>query len=73
MCWPAPIFYAAAAEALREASFRPRQGMTPRFGESYQLGFVFRILGAAKVRDPGRRARRARPRLERLRREFTGS
>lgn len=72
-CWPAPIFYHAAAGALREAAFRPRQGMTPRFGESYQLGFVFRILGAAKVRDPGRRARRARPRLERLRRGFTDS
>lgn len=72
-CWPAPVFYDAAADALRAAQFRPRQGLTPRFGESYQLGFVFRILGAAKVRDPGRRARRLRPRFARLARQLTRS
>jgi hypothetical protein len=71
--WPARIFHDAAAEALTEAEFRPRQGMTPRFGESYQLGFVFRILGAARVRDPGRRARRLRPRFAQARKALTGS
>jgi TonB family protein len=57
--WPADIFYEAAHAALRDARFVVRAGERPRFGPSYRMPFVFRIRGAARVRDPGRRARRA--------------
>lgn len=54
--WPAPMFYDAATEALRQARFALRPGSAPRFGPSYRIPFVFRIRGAAKVRDKGRSA-----------------
>lgn len=54
--WPARVFYDAAAEALRAARFRVRPGTAPRFGPSYRIPFVFRIKGAARVRDSGRLA-----------------
>jgi TonB family protein len=54
--WPAPMFYDAATEALRQARFALRPGAAPRFGPSYRIPFVFRIRGAAKVRDKGRSA-----------------
>ncbi len=55
--WPAPIFYDAAAAALSDARFRLRPGAAARFGPSYRIPFVFRIRGAAKVRDLGHSAR----------------
>jgi TonB family protein len=55
--WPAPIFYDAAAEALRAARFRLRPGAAARFGPSYRIPFVFRIRGAARVKDLGHSAR----------------
>ncbi|MGE3867312.1 MAG: TonB family protein, partial [Hyphomonadaceae bacterium] len=54
--WPAQAFYAAAAEALTAARFRLRPGAGVRFGPSYRIPFVFRIRGAARVRDRGRSA-----------------
>lgn len=54
--WPAPMFYDAAAEALRAARFGLRPGAAARFGPSYRIPFVFRIRGAARVRDKGRSA-----------------
>lgn len=60
--WPADIFYEAAHAALKDARFVARPGEQPRFGPSYRMPFVFRIQGAARVTDRGRRARRgARP------------
>ena len=56
--WPAPVFSEAATEALAAARFTPAPGFTPRFGVSYQVPFVFRIRGAAAVRDRGAHARR---------------
>jgi TonB family protein len=55
--WPAPIFYEAARESLINARFAPAPGVQPRFGASYQAPFVFRIRGAAALRDKGARAR----------------
>jgi TonB family protein len=54
--WPAAMFYGAATEALRQARFALRPGAAPRFGPSYRIPFVFRIRGAAKVRDKGHSA-----------------
>jgi TonB family protein len=56
--WPADIFYDAAHAALKDARFVVRDGERPRFGPSYRMPFVFRIQGAARVTDRGRRARR---------------
>jgi len=56
--WPADIFYDAAKAALKDARFVVRPGERPRFGPSYRMPFVFRIQGAARVTDRGRRARR---------------
>jgi TonB family protein len=65
--WPSPIFYEAAKAALKDARFVARPGERPRFGPSYRMPFVFRIQGAARVTDRGRRARRAaRPRSPQL-------
>lgn len=57
--WPSPVFYEAAAAALAAARFTPIPGAAPRFGASYQVPFVFRIRGAAAVRDRGAQARSA--------------
>jgi TonB family protein len=54
--WPSRLFYEAAAEALRAARFRLRPGAGARFGPSYRIPFVFRIRGAARVRDKGHTA-----------------
>jgi len=59
--WPADIFYQAAATALRQARFEMKPGATARFGASFQMPFVFRIAGAAKLTERGRRALPHRP------------
>lgn len=59
--WPSDIFYDAAAAALRQAHFVVRPGETARFGASYRMPFVFRIAGAAHLKEAGRRALPHRP------------
>lgn len=54
--WPSRLFYDSAVEALRAARFRLRPGAGARFGPSYRIPFVFRIRGAARVRDKGHTA-----------------
>jgi TonB family protein len=73
--WPSDVFFDSAREALLHARFEPKGDVHVRFGASYRMPFVFRINGAAKLRDTGRRARALRPALraagqvvERLRR-----
>jgi TonB family protein len=58
--WPSDVFYVAAKEALQHAKFQPKD-VHVRFGASYKMPFVFRISGASKTRDGGRRARTLRP------------
>lgn len=58
--WPSDVFYVAAKEALLHAKFQPKD-VHVRFGVSYKMPFVFRISGASKTRDGGRRARTLRP------------
>ena len=58
--WPSDVFYVAAKEALLHAKFQPKD-VHVRFGASYKMPFVFRISGASKTRDGGRRARTLRP------------
>lgn len=60
--WPSDVFYEAAREALQHAKFQPKD-VHVRFGASYKMPFVFRIAGASKARDAGRRARQLRPTL----------
>lgn len=60
--WPSDVFYEAAREALQHAKFQPKD-VHIRFGASYKMPFVFRISGASKTRDGGRRARTLRPTL----------
>ena len=54
--WPSRVFYDASVEALRAARFKLREGAAAKFGPSYRIPFVFRIRGAAKVRDSGHSA-----------------
>jgi len=54
--WPSRIFYDAALEALKTARFRLRDQTQAWQGPSYRMPFVFRIEGAAQVRDKGKRA-----------------
>jgi TonB family protein len=61
--WPSDVFYDAAREALTHARFQPKGDIHVRFGASYKMPFVFRISGASKARDAGRRARQLRPTL----------
>lgn len=61
--WPSDVFYEAAREALAHAKFQPKHDTHVRFGSSYRMPFVFRIAGAARVAERGRRARRLRPSL----------
>jgi TonB family protein len=61
--WPSDVFYEAAREALTVAKFQPKPDTHVRFGSSYRIPFVFRIAGAAKVQESGRRARKLRPTL----------
>jgi TonB family protein len=60
--WPSDVFYDAAREALMLARFQPKD-VHVRYGASYKMPFVFRISGASKARDAGRRARMLRPTL----------
>ncbi|MFT3728288.1 MAG: energy transducer TonB [Terricaulis sp.] len=62
--WPSDVFFDSAREALQHARFEPKGDFHVRFGASYRMPFVFRITGAAKLRDKGRRARTLRPGLE---------
>jgi len=62
--WPSDVFYDAAREALLHARFEPKPDVHPRFGASYRMPFVFRISGATKLKESGRRARRLRPGLQ---------
>jgi TonB family protein len=62
--WPTQMFYDASIRALRETRFAPKPGTTPRFGMSYRMPFVFRIAGAARLKDRGRRAKTLRPALK---------
>ena len=59
----APQVHGAAREALTVAKFQPKPDTHVRFGSSYRIPFVFRIAGAAKVQESGRRARKLRPTL----------
>lgn len=61
--WPSDVFYDAAREALQHAKFQPKGDIHVRFGASYKMPFVFRIAGASRARDSGRRARELRPTL----------
>jgi len=54
--WPSRLFYDAAVEALQRARFSPRDPSKAWRGPSYRMPFVFRIRGAARVRDRGRKA-----------------
>lgn len=58
--WPSDVFYESAREALLHAKFQPKD-VHVRFGASYRMPFVFRIAGASRTRDGGRRARTLRP------------
>jgi len=62
--WPSDVFYEAAREALANAKFQPKYDVHVRYGASYRMPFVFRIEGAARLKDQGQRAKRLRPRLQ---------
>lgn len=53
--WPSRLFYDAAVEALRQSRFQPRDPAKAWRGPSYRMPFVFRLRGASRVRDAGRR------------------
>lgn len=55
--WPSDIFYHAAREALEDGRFEPKPDQKIRFGVSYRMPFVFRIAGAARLKESGVRAR----------------
>jgi TonB family protein len=59
--WPSDVFYEAAREALAHARFQPKPDTHVRFGSSYRMPFVFRIAGAARLSERGRRALVLRP------------
>ncbi|MES1198407.1 MAG: TonB family protein [Pseudomonadota bacterium] len=59
--WPSSVFYAAARDALTSARFQPRLDAYPRFGASYRMPFIFRIAGAAQLKDRGAPARQDLP------------
>lgn len=59
--WPSDAFFTAAAHALGQAKFIAKPDRAPRFGASYRMPFVFRIAGAAKLKDRGRKALPHRP------------
>lgn len=61
--WPSDVFFDAAREALLIAKFQPKSDQHVRFGSSYRMPFVFRIAGASKLSESGRRARTLRPTL----------
>lgn len=45
--WPTDTFYEAARDALESARFAPQPDIHVRYGESYQLPFVFRLSGVS--------------------------
>lgn len=51
--WPSDVFFRASRAALREAKFRHKPNAEPAAGKSYRMPFLFRIDGAAKVKDAG--------------------
>lgn len=59
--WPSDVFFEAAREALSQTRFQAKPAVEIRYGASYRIPFVFRIAGAARLRDAGRRARPLRP------------
>ncbi|MGE3142009.1 MAG: TonB family protein [Hyphomonadaceae bacterium] len=61
--WPSDLFFRAAARALEAAEFIPNPAFKPRFGVSYRMPFVFRIAGAAALKDRGQKALPHRPAL----------
>jgi len=61
--WPSDVFYTAAKEALTLARFQPKYDEHVRFGASYKMPFVFRIAGATRLRERGRRAQPYNPAL----------
>jgi TonB family protein len=62
--WPSDVFFEAAREALAHAQFKAKAGSQVRYGASYRMPFVFRISGAAKLKETGARARALRPNLQ---------
>jgi TonB family protein len=61
--WPSDVFFDSAREALEHTQFELSGDVHPRFGESFRMPFVFRIEGATRLRDRGRRTRPLRPAL----------
>jgi TonB family protein len=61
--WPSDVFYEAAREALSVVRFQAKPDTHVRFGSTYRIPFVFRIAGATKLKDRGRRARGYSPTL----------
>lgn len=61
--WPSDVFFDAAREALLASKFQPKPDAHVRFGGSFRIPFVFRIAGASKRNDAGRRARNLNPTL----------
>lgn len=61
--WPSDVFFEAAREAMQHVRFEPKPDVHPRFGASYKMPFVFRISGATKLKQRGRKARPLRPTL----------
>lgn len=59
--WPSDVFFDAAREALAHARFQPKPRAEVRYGASYRVPFVFRIAGATKLEERGRRAQPLRP------------
>lgn len=51
--WPTDTFYEAARDALERARFTPLPDIHVRYGESYQLPFVFRLSGASHSSPAG--------------------
>ena len=47
----------SAREALEHARFDPKPDVHVRFGTSYRMPFVFRIAGAARLKESGVRPR----------------
>jgi TonB family protein len=49
--WPSDVFFDSARAGLEAARFQLKDGEHPRFGVSYTMPFVFRIAGAARLRQ----------------------
>ncbi len=62
--WPSDVFFEAAREALGHAQFGAKADAQVRYGTSFRMPFVFRISGAARLKDAGRRASTLRPSLQ---------